>query len=312
MRSRRLDEARLLPAVAAAGIWLGDERGPALAGACRDRGLIIRRADLRELDADGVTIGYGGHVVRLRGRPVCGATAPPPLIVEVDGVEAAGVRFRRNGRLEAATAVRRLQRGGLRVFLASEGPVDAVALLARQLGVDGHRGGMSLDSKIRVLRDLRQQQIAAAYVGDCAAEAPAAQEAHLSIDVGGADAAVEVGLGLEPSDIVLLGSSIVPLPTLIALARDSTKRMEHARYAVVAPNLLCVAGAFAFGLTGMAAVIISNFGTSMVYDRAKRSLRLVANAGSVRSDAAWDADDDTARAEPTAPPSEKVETSTVA
>jgi cation transport ATPase len=33
MRTHRLDAARLLPAMAAAGVWLGDERGPALARA---------------------------------------------------------------------------------------------------------------------------------------------------------------------------------------------------------------------------------------------------------------------------------------
>ena len=312
MRTHRLDEARLLPAVAAAGIWLGDERGPALARACRDRGLIVRRADLRGIDADGIAIGYGDHVVRLRGRPVGGPTAPPPLIVEVDGVEAAGVRFLRNGRIEAATAVRRLQRGGLRVFLASKRAADAVALLARQLGVDQHSAGMSLDDKIRVLRDLRREQEAAAYVGDCLAEAPVAQEAHLSITLGGAEAPVEVGLGQEPADIVLLGPSIVPLPTLCALASDSARRLERARYAVMAPNLLCVAGAFAFGLTGMAAVIVSNFGTSMVYNRAKRSLRTTENAGAVQSDAAWDAEDDTALVRPTSLPGERVEMRTVA
>ena len=161
---------------------------------------------------------------------------------------------------------------------------------------------MSLDSKIRVLHDLRQQQAAAAYVGDCLAEAPATREAHLSIALGGADGPVEAGLGREPADIVLLGPSIVPLPALCALARDSARRIERARHAVMAPNVLCVAGAFAFGLTGMAAVIISNFGTGMVYNRAKRSLRMAENAGAVRSDAAWDADDDTAPAGLTAHP----------
>ena len=66
--------------------------------------------------------------------------------------------------------------------------------------------------------------------------------------------------------------------------------MESARYAVMAPNLLCVAGAFAFGLTGMAAVIISNFGTSIVYGRARRSLRTATAAK--RPAARWHADDD--------------------
>jgi len=62
----------------------------------------------------------------------------------------------------------------------------------------------------------------------------------------------------------------------------------------------------------MAAVIISNFGTSMVYNRAKRSLRMAENAGAVQSGAAWDVDDDTALARPTALPSQGVEMRTVA
>jgi cation transport ATPase len=285
MRTNRLDEARLLLAAAAAGAWLGDERGPALARACRERGLIVRRAGLREIDADGVVVDYRAHTVRLRGRPVAAATEPPPLIIEVDGVEAGGVRFCRNGRMEAAAAVRWLQQGGLRLFLTSERATDATAHLALQLGVDRHCGGMRLNGKIRLLRELRQQGVAAAFVGDCLAEAAAAREAHLAIALAGADA-----LGGEPSDVVLLGPSIVPLPALFALARDRTRRIERARHMVMAPNLLCVAGAFAFGLTGMAAVIISNFGTSMVYNGAMRSLR-TAEDTATRPDIAWDLDD---------------------
>jgi Cu2+-exporting ATPase len=71
----RLDETRLLPAMAAAGVWLGDERGPALVRACRARGLVVRRAQLHEIDRDGVAIRLGAHVVRLRGRPVVARAA---------------------------------------------------------------------------------------------------------------------------------------------------------------------------------------------------------------------------------------------
>ena len=150
--TKRLDAAQLLPAMAAAGIWLGDERGPALARACRERGLVVRRAALREIDGDGVTIGFGNHLVRLRGRAVVAGAAPPPLIVEVDGVEVAGMRFVRNGYLEAADAVRRLQQGGLRVFLASR---HAATGLANVLGVDRYGERMTDDDKVRVLRELR-------------------------------------------------------------------------------------------------------------------------------------------------------------
>jgi hypothetical protein len=89
-----------------------------------------------------------------------------------------------------------------------------------------------------------------------------------------------------------MSPSIAPLPALCALARDSGRRKERRRYAVMAPNLLCVAGAFAFGFTPMAAVLLSNFGTSLAYNGAKRALREVAP---MRLDDDWYADDERMR-----------------
>ena len=301
VRTKGFDEARLLPAMAAAGIWLGDERGPAIARACRDRGLVVRRAVLREIDADGVAIDLGKHLVRLRGSPVVGGTAPPPLIAEVDGVEVAGIRFVRNGYLEAADAVRSLQRSGQRVFLTSQ---RVAAGLADSLGVDRYGEGMSDDDKVRVLRDLQQQGLTAAYVGDGLVHAPVAREAHLSISLGRPDAAGEVGSDREPSDILLMSPSIAPLPALCALARDSARRKERRLYAVIAPNLVCVAGAFAFGFTPMAAVLLSNFGTSVAYNGAKRALR---EAEPMRLDDACYADEEPVRSPSLVPKTERAE-----
>jgi hypothetical protein len=47
-------------------MWLGDERGSALARACHDRGLVVRRTTLRAIDDDGVTVGFVGRLLRLR------------------------------------------------------------------------------------------------------------------------------------------------------------------------------------------------------------------------------------------------------
>jgi Cu2+-exporting ATPase len=270
IRGNRVDESRLLLAAAAAGVWLGDERGPALVRACRQRGLIVRRAELREIGVEGVIGEHRGQVVRLIGRPITGLDSPSPLIVEFDGVEVGGIRFRRNGSLTAATAVRRLQRNGLRVFLTSERPAVATAGLASRLGVERHCGGMHLDDKIRLLRDLGQSGVAVVFVGDCVAGARAAQEAQVAIALGGGFFPAR-----EPWDVALLGPSIELLPTLFAVSRDHTTRIERTRHTVMAPNLLCVAGAFSFGLTGLAAVFISNFGTSIVYNNVMRSLRAV-------------------------------------
>jgi hypothetical protein len=287
VRTKWLDEAQLLPAMAAAGMWLGDERGSALARACHDRGLVVRQAALREMSGDGVAIGFGDRLLRLGGRPVVAAAVPPPLTARVDGLAVAQVRFARNGHPVAADVVHRLQQGGLNVFLASEGA------WAKQLGITRYCGNMSADDKIQFLRSLRRQSVAAAYIGDCGANGAVAREAHLSIDFAATDTAADAGWDRKLSDIALLAPSITPLPALYALARDSVRRRKYTRYGVVIPNLLCVAGALTFGLTPMAVVLISNFGTSMAYNGAKRSLRKAA----IRFDNAGYADDERAYSE---------------
>jgi Cu2+-exporting ATPase len=294
LRTKRLDDTRVLPAMAAAGMWLGDERGPALARACRARGLVIRRAQLREIGDDGVAVGFADHLLRLRGRPVGAAAAPPPLTVEIDGAEVAGVRFVRNGRLEGAGVVRRLQRDGVKVFLASG---HAIAGLAAGLGADQYGENMSVDDKIRLLRDLRRQSAVIAYVGDCVENPLAADEAHLSIDLARAN-----GAEIRASNIVLLTPSISALPALRALAGDGARRMGRVRYAVMMPNLLCVAGAFALGFTPMAAVFLSNFGTSVAYGAAKRALRETPVS---QPDIAWDLEDGPASLQRLMPPAER-------
>ncbi len=285
VQTKWLDEDRLLPALAAAGIWLGDERGPALTRACRARGLVVRRAALREVNGDGVAIGFGDRLLRLRGRPVAAGATPPPLTVEIDGVTVGGVRFVRNGRSEAAEVIERLQRGGMTIFIASE------PAIAKRLGVNRYCDNMSASDKIQFLHDLRRQSVAAAYIGDCLANAPVAREAHLSIGLAAADAAANAGWEQGSSDIALLAPSIAPLPALFALARGSAGRRSRVRYAVMAPNLLCVAGAFAFGFTPMAAVFLSNFGTSLAYSSAKRALGMTA---AMRLDDAWYPEDEPA------------------
>jgi cation transport ATPase len=301
VQTKWLDEDRLLPAIAAAGIWLGDERGPALARTCRARGLVVRRAALREVNGDGVAIGFGDRLLRLRGRPVAAGATPPPLTVEIDGVTVGGVRFVRNGRSEAAEVIRRLQRGGMSIFMASE------PAIAKRLGVNRYCDNMSASDKIQFLHDLRRRSVAAAYIGDCLANAPVALEAHLSIGLAAADAAADAAWEQGSSDIALLAPSIAPLPALCALARDSAGRRDRVRFAVMTPNLVCVAGAFAFGFTPMAAVFLSNFGTGLAYSSAKRALSMTAE---MRLDNAWNADDEAAPDQSFVPNTERAETRT--
>ena len=262
-RVRGIGEEQLLPALAAAGAWLGDARGRAIAHACAARGLVARRAALHDIDEAGVAIDYGRHVVRLRG---CGDRADlPPLRVDVDGVEAAYLRFRRNGRSPAAATVRQLQRSGLRVFLASGRlPTDA-ARVARQLGVDQHAGSVDNHAKCGLLHKLQESGAVVMHVRDGPA-LPYAWSNYVSVAPAGAE-------GIQhDADIALFSRSIQALPGLVALGRDNAAQRRADRWTVIVPKVLAAVGVFAFGFTGLTVVMISNLATYIAYSRAQRAL----------------------------------------
>jgi cation transport ATPase len=274
---RGISEDQLLPAIAAAGAWLGDARGPALARACATRGLIARRARLRDIDPAGVAIDYGGHVLRLRSH---GDRAPTsPLGVDVDGVEVARLCFQRNGLVPAAIAVRQLQREGLRVFLASGRTMENAASIARQIGADASVGSLDDRAKCSLLRALHQDGVAVLHVRDGPA-LPHARDNYVSIGL-----ASDEGIRHD-ADIVLLGRSIAPLPALVALSRDSAAHSRQDCWTVVAPNLAGVAGVFAFDITGLTVVLISNLATYIAHERARRALADVKAVPSVGAELA--------------------------
>jgi cation transport ATPase len=284
MQARGIEEDHLLPAIAAAGVWLGDPRGPALVRACRARRLIARRAGLREIGATFVAIEYGSHVLRLFGK--VDRTQFAPLRVELDGVEVARLRFQRTTTLAAESSVRRLQRAGMRVLLASERPAAAVAPLAKRLGVDRLVADADTDFRRQLLRGLSERGVGAAHVH----VGPGLRDsgsAHLSVALAGADENC-----WHEADMVLFGQSIAPLPALAVLARNSVARAANLRRMAATTNLACVAGAFAFGLSSMAVVFITNLGTSMAYNRARRALRLAALDDTSPSEAVWCTEDD--------------------
>ncbi|HYB34099.1 MAG TPA: hypothetical protein VED45_11830 [Steroidobacteraceae bacterium] len=263
LHARGIAENHLLPAVAAAGAWLGDERGPALARACAVRGLLARQAELRSVDETGVAINYGTRVVRLAG---AGDRASlPALRVDVDGFEVAWLRFRRSGQVPAAVTVRDLKRRGLRVLLASARSAQETAQRAQQIGADAHAGGLDDQAKLSLLRALHERGVAVAHVRNGPALAHVADD-YVSLALAGPD-----GVS-DDADVALLGQSTAPLPGLMALARDSVAQSEWDRWTMSAPNVAAVASVLALGFPGLTVVLTSNLATHIAYDRARKSL----------------------------------------
>ncbi len=296
LRHHGMNEAMLWPAMAAAGAWLGDGRGAALARACRMHGHVVRRGRLQHADADSVTVLLGGRTLRLSG--IGTRQDYPPLRIELDGAEIGAIRFRR-GRIPAASAtVEDLQRLGLRVFLATSEPPKEAARRARQLGINRFQAGMDQAATVHLLDGLERRGVTAIHVRQGEAERLAGPS-HVSIAC-----APEAMSGHAGHDIVLMGQSIGAMPELADLARDSAAHAHRSLRAVVVPNLFCVAGALSFGLSGLSIVLLSNLGTALARRHARKMLRESAEDQVRFKNAAWLADLDAAAGAPLFSPAE--------
>ena len=263
-RAHGIAEDQLLAAVASAAAWLGDPRGAAISRAAAKRGLLARRGVLGQVEPGGVSINYGPHVVRLHGPPR--RTSLPALRIEVDGVEAGGVFFHRSGRLPAARVVRKLRRAGVRVILASHRQSDPMSGLGRLLGVDGVESGLDAAGRRALLMSLHQRGSTVVHLRDGVA-LPHYRDDYVSIGLPGRE-----GIRHD-ADIVLMRRSMASLPALFRLARDSAGRGREDCLTTLGPNLAAVAAVFAFGLTGLSVVLVSNMATYWTQERARRALK---------------------------------------
>src|SRR5262249_8100742 len=160
-------------------------------------------------------------------------------------------------RPEAAAALRRIRDlAPVPIALVSNRSKTDVAALASLLGVDLYQAGFAPEDTARFLRDCRERGIRTAFLDHRRRQAMAAAEAHVATALGGdADA--------DPDSAAawLLQPRLDRFADLWEIARTHESRVLDAQKLVLVPNVLCVAGAFLFGFTGLTAVMITNLGT---------------------------------------------------
>jgi hypothetical protein len=210
-----------------------------------------------------------------RPRPRFEPGADSRLYLTASGRTVGRIGFRPASRSRLAAAVEELRRqGGVTVGFFTEGAGRATGTLASELEPDFHLGDLSPAAKAELLRAFRDRGLKIAYVGDCRREPHAARIAHVAISV--AD-----GFDPEhdPAQILVLRRDFAWLPALRELSRAHTGRVRAAQSSILVPNLLCIAGAFFFGFTSLAAVVITNLGTWAIYSGLPERRRQLAGMG---------------------------------
>ncbi|MCX7174337.1 MAG: heavy metal translocating P-type ATPase [Proteobacteria bacterium] len=144
-------------------------------------------------------------------------------------------RFRDRLRSNAAAMLAELRGRGARLTLLSGDTPEAVAEVARQLGLTDAHGGRSPEAKHAFIADLQARGAIVAMVGDGVNDAPVLAQAQVSVAMGsGTD------LARQQADIILLAEDLMPLALGVKLARKALRIMRQNLAWAFAYNLLAI------------------------------------------------------------------------
>ncbi len=267
---------------------LDDERAIALARACRERMIAILDLQPIEFVTDltllhennRIKVGDLGRRAQDDLSPQSDDEAshyrtdldtPDSLMVGINGQVAGLIHFRRSNRLEAVTTLRRLRsKRSLQVGILSEQSQPTRDLLKASLGVDFHVHCPSTDERVGFLRNCRNRGFKVAYVGACEIDPRVMAEVHVAISLVGSEMD---DLDHLSAPICVLQPRMTKLAELWDIATLHRRRLRVAHGYALIPNLACIAGAFVWGFTSLASVVVTNLGTYCVYARTNASIR---------------------------------------
>jgi len=205
--------ARLLKLAGAAAAASDHPVSRAIAEYARAAGPLPGAVEARTLPGRGAEARVDGHTILVgRGRDVPHALDARGTVASVmcDGSPIGQIRLTDAVKPEAAEAITELRELGLEPFLLSGDNDQAVAAVARSVGIDRYRAGVLPEDKATAVRRLQDAGAVVAVVGDGVNDAPALAQADLGLAMGtGTDVAVEAGdLTLVSGDLRAAGDAI--------------------------------------------------------------------------------------------------------
>ncbi|WP_374546847.1 heavy metal translocating P-type ATPase, partial [Rhodoblastus sp.] len=175
-------------------------------------------AEARETAGQGVAAPYGDGEARLGSAAFCGAEAAggeadASAIFVRAGARWARLLIRQTLRPDAGRVVAHLRARGLKLAILSGDRPEAVAPIARELGIETWRGGLKPAEKIAFIEELAAKGAKILMVGDGLNDAPALAAAHASLSPIDA-----VHLTQTQADAVFLGEKLAPVAAALAIA----------------------------------------------------------------------------------------------
>ncbi|MEN5082864.1 heavy metal translocating P-type ATPase [Bosea sp. TWI1241] len=265
-----LANADAIPAedLAAAGALAAASRHPLARPIAAAAGDPSPPAGVQEHHGLGLSAMVDGAEIRLGSVAFCGAEAQAAdvaaghpgasLIAWRHGARRAVFAVDQRLRPDAVEALADLRALGLEIVILSGDREEAVAPLARQLGVAAFRAGQRPDQKIAELDRLAAAGRRTLMVGDGLNDAPALARAHASMSPISA-----TQLAQASADIVFLGDALAPVAASIRIARKARGLMLQNLWFSVLYNVVAVPIAVA-GLATPLIAAVAMSGSSIV------------------------------------------------
>ncbi len=207
----------------------------------------------RELLASAGSV-IGEHIARLP------PSAPDLTEVWIAGDGVAGrILLRDQIRETSRPTLDKLRAGGVRTVMLTGDRRHAAETVAREIGIDEVRSGLSPEGKVAAIQDFREQGRRIAMVGDGVNDAPCLAAADVSIAMGarGSDAA------LEQAEVILMHDRIENVLAAFRLSRRA-KHIIRQNLAVSLGVVVVMAAGSILGIVPLWLGVIAHEGSSVV------------------------------------------------
>jgi Cu2+-exporting ATPase len=262
--------------VEAAAHLAAASRHPLAAALARHRNGTPPEAEITEEPGRGIRATMNGREMRLGSAEFCGIAGDPAL-AQAEAAGASTICFR-SGRKHAvfivhqslrpgaAATVWALRSLGFDIRILSGDRPAAVAQVARDIGVDEWRAGMTPADKVAALEEMKARGRRVLMVGDGLNDAPSLAAAHVSMSpITAAD------LSQAQADAVFLGERLDPVRDTLAAARKARRLMHQNLGLAVVYNMIAVPLAIAGHVTPLIAAAAMSGSSLIVITNALRA-----------------------------------------
>lgn len=176
------------------------------------------------------------------------------VMTALDRQFAGVIELRASQRPEVLSIIKGLRERGIKHIAIISGDHEApTRKLAESLGMDEYFAGVLPGDKADYVERLQKQGKKVCFVGDGINDSIALKKANVSISLRGASS-----IATDTAQIVFMEESLHRLCELRDISHSLYKNVRTSWYLILAPNALCILGAFTMGFGIMASVLTNN------------------------------------------------------